>query len=69
MPLGRHTGQKTGRKRVDDRYRKKGGDQASLIGAYTCHPPNSDSKEKTQTTMSFSPKNINPPERKNKRTR
>lgn len=39
LPLGRHTGQKTGRKRVDGRYTKKKGDQVTLIGAYTCHPP------------------------------
>lgn len=38
MPLDRHTGQKTGKKRVDNRYRQKGGDQAALIGAYICHP-------------------------------
>lgn len=47
----------------NDRYRNKGGDQVALIRASMCHP-DSDPKEKVQTTMSFSPNYINPSERK-----
>lgn len=68
MPLGRHTGQETGRKKVDGRYRKKRGDQTSLrLTHVNLQPP--PPKEKTQTTMSASPNDINPSERKKERKR